>query len=129
MTALPIGGLPPSRPQEVGIHIVDNAPGYLVVGINDNSRLFFDERNGNVTITVTLLDDSLIEGDETFLIGLNEPTGGVPIATRGVQVVIQDSERNLACRSWQAVEKELLPRSSRRKETPFLGILGRVWVS
>ncbi len=126
-----------------------NGTGYSIAGIDDNSRLLFDEWAGRVTITVnrqgdfnvpssvhyrltthsanweqlgsattgvdflpaegtltfgasetnqtftvTLLDDSRIEGDEVFYIVLDEGTGGVPIRIPEVRVIIRDGERN-----------------------------------
>lgn len=55
--------------------------------------LNFDATETNKTFTITILDDSLIEGDEDFYIVLDQATGG--IHTPDVQVmIIHDNERN-----------------------------------
>lgn len=58
--------------------------------------LDFDATATNKIFTIALIDDNLIEGGEDFFIVLDQATGGVPIDTPDVRVVIGDDERNPA---------------------------------
>lgn len=51
-----------------------------------------DGDTGDRTITVWLLDDALVEGDEAFSLALASPTGGVALGTRSATVTIRDDE-------------------------------------
>jgi hypothetical protein len=52
-----------------------------------------DGETGNKTFTVTILDDNIREGDETFTVTLGTPMGGVTIGTQSsATVTIQDNE-------------------------------------
>jgi uncharacterized delta-60 repeat protein len=72
--------------------------GRAVAGVDflyTDGTLIFGPNVTNQTFTITLLDDSLIEGEKDFFIRLYEGAGGVLIATPEVRVIIQDSEQNL----------------------------------
>src|SRR5439155_4485255 len=73
-----------------------------------NGTLTFGPGETDKTITVTVLDDNLTEGNETVLLGLSNPTGGVGLGgqTHAVLTIVDD---------------DLLPTDHRLTVTPPLG--------
>ena len=63
-----------------------------------SGRLFFERGDAETSVTVSLIDDDLNEGDETFLVALSNPSssavlGGPSVA--GVRIVDDESARSL----------------------------------
>ena len=94
------------------------------------ARCNFEPGETNKTFTITLLDDGLFGGDESFSIVLDQATGGVPISTPEVKVTIRNNDR-IQC-GWtrtlirigpcflsflRALAAPLLRRAVRRKDT------------
>lgn len=46
----------------------------------------------SVTIGLTILDDALVEGDQTFRVSLSSPTGGATLGTSAATVTILDND-------------------------------------
>lgn len=57
LLANPTGGLQLSRPREVEIFIRDNDPGYSIPGMESFERIYLEERQGSVEVTVSRQGD------------------------------------------------------------------------
>lgn len=83
----------------VDFNTVDEAAVSASDYVATNGTLFFADGESNRTFTVTILNDDLVEADETFSIQLSNPMEAILVAPTNNTVTIQDDQIGLGLSS------------------------------
>jgi hypothetical protein len=65
---------------------------YTAAPSSPDNTLGFDPGDSEASFTIPVVDDSLVESDETFLVGLANPSGGQLSAPSSANVTIHDND-------------------------------------